>query len=275
MLQTPIKGLNGESMSNIVDLSSLFHRSKDRICEFGEVFTPERFVDGMLDLLSRGKKNFWANEEVVFFEPTCGHGNIVISIFKRRLDAIFKKAENDDVKNPAFYTVANALNTMWAIDIDSENIMNCRTRLLVLSLEFLKETTGIKSDYLLIQKNQIFFAHVLCALKWQICENEALSALTDSAKAPIKAKQTRIGGKWFLANGHKELDFDLTWTNYYQTCSKEKTTVLDFERAEKFISGILNNSIKGYSEFDFAKFIVSDAKPSQIKKPSGDVALGV
>lgn len=262
-------------MSHIVDLSSLFHRSKDRICEFGEVFTPERFVDGMLDLLSRGKKNFWSNEEVVFFEPTCGHGNIVISIFKRRLDAIFKKAEIEGVRNPALYTVANALNTIWAIDIDSENILNCRTRLLVLSLEFLKEATRTKSDYLLIQKNQTFFAHVLCALKWQICENEALSALTDLSKAPIKAKQTRVGSKWFSINGHKELNFDLSWANYYQTCSKSKAVVLDFERAEKFISGILNNSTKGFSEFDFAKFIVGDAKSSQGKKPSGDVALGV
>lgn len=262
-------------MSNIIDLSSLFHRSRNRICEFGEVFTPERFVDGMLDLLSRGKRNFWANEEVVFFEPTCGHGNIVIPIFKRRLDAIFKKAEIDGVKSPALYAVANALNTIWAIDIDSDNILNCRTRLLVLSLEFLKETTGIKSDYLLIQKNQKFFAHVLCALKWQICENEALSALVDKSKASAKAKQTRIGSKWFSTNGHKELDFDLSWVNYYQACSKEKASVLDFERAEKFVSGVLNNSIKGYSEFDFAKFIVSDAKHSQIKNSSDDMALGV
>lgn len=262
-------------MSNIIDLNSLFHRNRARISEFGEVFTPEQYVDKILDLLSRGRKNFWSHEETYFFEPTCGHGNIVVSIFKRRLNALLKKAEIDDVKNPSFHALANALNTIWAIDIDSENILNCRTRLLVLSLAFLKETTGIKSDYLLIQKNQKFFAHVLCALKWQICENEALSALTDSVNAPIRAKQTRIGGKWYSINGHKKIDFDLTWANYYQTCSKAKTAVLDFERAEKFISGVLNNSIKGYSEFDFAKFIVSDAKPSQAKKPSGDVALGV
>lgn len=263
-------------MSNIVDLSTLFHRSKDRICEFGEVFTPEKFVDGMLDLLSRGKKNFWANEEIVFFEPTCGHGNIAIPIFKRRLEAIFKKAENEGIKNPAFYAVANALNTLWAIDIDSENIQNCRTRILVMSLEFLKETTGIKSDFLIIQKNQEFFAHILCALRWQICENEALSALTHSSTALLKARQTRIGYKWFSVNGHKELNFDLSWVSYFQNCLKEKTAPLDFERSQKFISGILNSSIKGYSEFDFAKFIISDAKSSHSKTTTrSDVALGV
>lgn len=263
-------------MSNIVELSSLFHRSKDRILELGEVFTPEKFVDGMLDLLTRGKRNFWNNEDLIFFEPSCGHGNIVVPIYKRRLEAIFKKAESTGIKNPAFYAVANALNTLWAIDIDSKNTQSCQTRLLVLTLEFLKEKTRTKTDYFLIEKNREFFAHIFCALTWQIHENEALSALSNEKTANSKARQTRIGNKWFSENGHQELDFELSWVDYYKSCLHDNLIPLDFERSQKFIDGLLNGTTRGYSEFDFAKFIINDSKPSSTTRTrSSDVVLGV
>lgn len=264
-------------MSNIVELSSLFHRSKDRILELGEVFTPEKFVDGMLDLLTRGKKNFWNNEELVFFEPSCGHGNIVLPIFKRRLEAIYKKAEANDIKNPALYSVANAVNTLWAIDIDSKNIQNCRTRLFAMSLDFLREKTGSKSDIQLIQKNQKFFTHLVCALKWQIHENEALSSLSTPQNASRKAGQTRIGGKWFRDKGHREIDFDLSWATYFRSCEKEKVAPLDFERSQKFIESLIAGSNKGYADFEFAKLAIAETKVSTpSKSPSrATVMVGV
>lgn len=249
-------------MNNIVELSSLFHRSKDRILELGEVFTPEQYVDGMLELLSAGKRNFWNNEELNFFEPTCGHGNIVISIYKRRLEALFKKAENNNQKNPAHYAVSNALNTVWAIDIDSKNIQNCRTRLLVVSMEFLKAKTNLKTDYQLIQKHQNFFAHIISALRWQIHENECLSALAQPTTAPYQSRQTRIGAKWFETNKHREIDFDLSWATYFRSCEKEKVAPLDFERSQRFITQLLDGTVRGFGEFDFAKFIISD-KPTK------------
>lgn len=249
-------------MNNIIELNSLNHRSKDRIQELGEVFTPEKYVDGMLDLIASGKRNYWSNEETSFFEPSCGHGNITLPIYKKRLEAIFKKATTNNQKNPAFYTVANAINTLWAIDIDSKNIENCRTRLLVVSLEFLKEKTKTKSDYQLIQKNQNFFVHLLCSLRWQIHQNETLSALATPDKAKYKANQTRIGFKWFQENNHREIDFDLPWASYYQACVKEKVAPLDFERSQKFVAQLLSGTTKGFNEFDFAKFIVAENKSS-------------
>lgn len=251
-------------MNNIVELSSLFHhRSKDRIQELGEVFTPEQYVEGMLDLISAGKRNYWSNEETHFFEPSCGHGNIALPIYKRRLEAIYKKATSNDVKNPAFYAVANAINTLWAIDIDDKNIQSCRARLLVVSVEFLKEKTRTKTDYQLIQKNQNFFAHLFCALRWQIHQNETLSSLATPNNAPYKANQTRIGAKWFQANDHREIDFDLPWASYYRACIKEKVAPLDFGRSQKFVSQLLSGISKGYNEFDFAKFIIVENKSSR------------
>ena len=86
-------------MSNIVDLEKLFHRSKDRIRDLGEVFTPDSYVEEMLDLLAKDKRGMWSDEEISFFEPCSGHGNIVLPIYKRRLEGIYKKATSQDLSN--------------------------------------------------------------------------------------------------------------------------------------------------------------------------------
>ena len=98
-------------MNAIVDMEGLFHRSKCRIKNLGEVFTPESYVEEMLDLLAKNKRGIWSDEEISFFEPCAGHGNIVLPIYKRRLEGIYKKAVAQGNRDAAHYAVANALNT--------------------------------------------------------------------------------------------------------------------------------------------------------------------
>ena len=99
--------------------SRLHHRSRKRIKELGEVFTPEAYVADMLKLIGQNNRGLWSNEDVSFFEPCCGHGNIVTLIYKKRLDGLYKKSQQQGNKNPAYHAVANAVNTLWAIDIDA------------------------------------------------------------------------------------------------------------------------------------------------------------
>lgn len=251
-------------MSNVVDLQKLFHRSKVRILELGEVFTPEQFVEDMLDLISKGKKNFWSNEDIVFFEPTCGHGNIVLSIYRRRLNALHKKALLNGVKNPHLYAIANAINTLWAIDIDSKNIEHTRSRVLWITLDFLKQELSIDSEIAIIQKNQRFFTHLFCALLWQIHENEAISSLASERNAYI----TKIGAKWMSSNKHKSINFDLTWATYFSECESQHITPLHLQRSIKFLESLLSGTSRGYSEFEFAKFILPNDSQDKSKATS-------
>lgn len=243
-------------MENIIDLQKLFHRSKTRILELGEVFTPEQFVEDMLDLLSKGKRGYWSNEDIIFFEPTCGHGNIVLPIYRRRLEAMFKKAQSSGIKNPHLYAIANAVNTLWAMDIDSENIEHTRSRVLWMTFEFLKEKLEIDSEITILQKNQKFFTHLMSALLWQIQENEALSALTTKGLA----MSTKAGAKWLKDHGHKPVSFESTWVAYFNHCQNEGAIPLHFERAKKFIEGLLSGQVRGYGEFNFAKFLNPNSK---------------
>ena len=245
-------------MSNIVDLNNLNHRSKERIKNLGEVFTPEAYVEDMLDLLSKDKKNLWSNEDIAFFEPCSGHGNFVLSIYKRRLEAIYKKAVSQGNKDAAYYAVANSLNTLWAIDIDKKNIENCRTRVLSATIEFLKLKTAYKDEKTLLSKKKDFFAHVLSAITWHIEENETLSALSNPQSAKVNAGLTKAGAKWFSINGHQQLNFELTWVHYFEQCESANTTPIEYQRSLKFIEASIYGKTRGFDEFDFAKALLDD-----------------
>lgn len=86
----------------------MLSRSKERIKEFGEVFTPEHVVKE-IDLMSKSNPNVWSDLEYAFFEPTCGTGNFVVAIYTRRLEAI---------KNLGIFEAITAtINTLWAITL--------------------------------------------------------------------------------------------------------------------------------------------------------------
>jgi hypothetical protein len=248
-------------------LSLLNHRSKKRIQDLGEVFTPESYVEEMLDLLAKNKKDFWSDEDLVFFEPCCGHGNIVLPIYRRRLSAIYKNALSQGFgksKEAPFYAVANALNNLWAIDIDSKNIENTRSRVLYETLEFLREKLGLSNNQLL-SKNKVFFSHIVSAIRWHIDENESLSALSADKVAKSSAGLTKAGSKWFAQNGHSELDFDLTWVNFFESCESSNTVPLEYERSVKFIEGIVSGKLKGFDEYNFAKVVLLLNSKDEIK----------
>lgn len=265
-------------MSDILDLEKLFHRSKDRIKDLGEVFTPELYVEDMLNLLAKDKRGIWSDEQISFFEPCSGHGNIVLPIYKRRLDGIYKRAVAQGLSGKStdtpYHAVANALNTLWAIDIDSKNVENCRSRVLSATLEFLKAKLDITSDLVLFSHKRGFFAHVLSAIKWHIHENETLSALSTPENAKISANLIKAGARWFSQNGHHPMDFDLSWVRFYKSCEASNTVPLEYERSLRFIDGIISGKLRSFEGFEFAKAVIEINRPHETAcKPSRSLSV--
>ena len=58
--------------------------SNQRITEYGEVFTHEREINGMLDLVKQETERIDSR----FFEPACGNGNFLSEILRRKLTII-------------------------------------------------------------------------------------------------------------------------------------------------------------------------------------------
>ena len=238
-----------ELAKNFLNISHF--RSRERVKHYGEVFTQEQYVHQMLDLLD---KSAWINENIVFFEPTCGHGNFVVAIAQRRLDAFLKKAKKKKIKRPHCYAIANTLNNLWAIDIDRNNIEYCKSRVWNLVLDFFCKQEKINLSEEIFSEEKGFFAHVLCCIQWQIQENEMLSCLEEEKEqAKISASKTMIGQKWFSKHGHRPIDFEFNWCEYFSTLQKNNIQPMEFKRAIHFINALSSRGInQNKSYFNFA-----------------------
>lgn len=107
-------------------------KSKKRVKELGEVYTPDSIVQDMMDASERGyKANNPDCDNIItasFLEPTCGDGQILIRIYSRKLEQISKLAETDEAKLRKI--LINAILKVYGIDIDPSNITEAKTRIL-------------------------------------------------------------------------------------------------------------------------------------------------
>ena len=128
-------------------------KSKDRVKNHGEVFTNEREVKAMLDLLQP------MTIEMTFLEPTCGNGNFVIEILRRKFDLCKKKKD-----------YITALNSVFAIDILQDNIVECKQRVKELYLSYgQKENIDFILDTQIFQGNSLAIMELLTKKGVQLC----------------------------------------------------------------------------------------------------------
>ena len=98
-------------------------KSKERVSDFGEVFTSEREVNAMLDLV----KDETLRIESRFLEPACGDGNFLIEVLRRKLDVVKRRYG----KNPDEYERYSvlAVTSIYGVELLEDNTLACRLRL--------------------------------------------------------------------------------------------------------------------------------------------------
>jgi len=97
--------------------------SKQRVLDHGEVFTNEREVNAMLDLVKQETERIDSR----FLEPACGTGNFLGAILTRKLRVVesrHKKTQLDFERNAVL-----AVSSIYGIDILQDNVAKCRDRL--------------------------------------------------------------------------------------------------------------------------------------------------
>lgn len=98
-------------------------KSKARVRDYGEVFTNEREVKAMCDLV----KDETERIDSRFLEPACGDGNFLAEILKRKLAVVkakYKKSPFDYERNAVL-----AATSIYGVDIMSDNVEACRNRM--------------------------------------------------------------------------------------------------------------------------------------------------
>lgn len=98
-------------------------KSKQRVAEHGEVFTAEREVKAMCDLVKQETERI----ESRFLEPACGNGNFLAEILTRKLNVV----KNRYGKSPFDYERYSvlAITSLYGVDILEDNAEECRQRL--------------------------------------------------------------------------------------------------------------------------------------------------
>ena len=116
---------------------------KNRIRDYGEVFTQKKEVDSILDLV----KNETLNLESRFLEPACGDGNFLVEILFRKISILnskFKSNKLDFERNSIL-----ALSSIYGIDILNDNIIKLNERLLKIFTDNYNNCFGeINSNFL-------------------------------------------------------------------------------------------------------------------------------
>lgn len=90
-------------------------KSKQRVKDFAEVFTPKHIVKDMCDLVPA---EMWVSIDITFLEPACGNGNFLAEILERK----FKLCEN-------WEDGLRALKSIYGMDIQQDNVEEAKERL--------------------------------------------------------------------------------------------------------------------------------------------------
>ena len=104
-------------------------KSKQRVADHGEVFTAEREVNAMLDLVKQETERVDSR----FLEPACGDGNFLVEILRRKLAAARKRATPPKRKSPLPLEFEKqsviAVASIYGVDLMMDNVIACRERL--------------------------------------------------------------------------------------------------------------------------------------------------
>src|SRR6266567_553626 len=106
-------------------------KSKKRVADHGEVFTPPWMVEAMLNLVKAETERIDSR----FLEPACGSGNFLVPVLQRKLRAVELKFGESDFEKRHYALLA--LMCIYGIELLADNIAECRANLLEIFADYL------------------------------------------------------------------------------------------------------------------------------------------
>ena len=133
-------------------------RSKKRVADHGEVFTPPWLVENMLDLVKGETERIDSR----FLEPACGSGNFLVPVLQRKLAAVEAKYGKSDFERQ-YYALLAAM-CIYGIELLEDNIAECRANLL-----------EIFADYLHLDESNDLYRAAFFVLSQNLVHGDALT----------------------------------------------------------------------------------------------------
>lgn len=137
-------------------------RSKQRVADHGEVFTPPWMVEAMLDLV----KDETERIDSRFLEPACGSGNFLVKVLQRKLAAVELKFGKSVFEKQHYALLA--LMCIYGIELLPDNIAECRANML-----------EILADYLALDEADDLYRAAFYVLSQNLVHGDALTMHTN------------------------------------------------------------------------------------------------
>lgn len=173
-----VRSPGGSSVpEGLIDPATRLMKSRQRVADHGEVFTPAWLVEAMLDLVKSESERIDAR----FLEPACGSGNFLIPVLRRKLARVqFKYGKSDfETRHNALF----ALMCVYGIELLADNARECRANLL--------ETFA---DFLMVDEEEEWYRAAEAVLKANIVQADALTMIT-AAGDPITFAEWSYTGR--------------------------------------------------------------------------------
>jgi hypothetical protein len=136
-------------------------KSKKRVADHGEVFTPPWIVEAMLDLVKGETERIDSR----FLEPACGSGNFLVRVLQRKLGAVELKFGRSDFEKRHYALLG--LMCIYGIELLADNIAECRSNLI-----------EIFADYLNLNQSDDLYCAASCVLSQNLVHGDALTMRT-------------------------------------------------------------------------------------------------
>ena len=152
----------------VTDDNESLVKSRQRVADHGEVFTPSWLVDEMLNLV----KNESERIDSRFLESACGAGNFLKTVLERKLESVQVKYGKSEFETRHYALLA--LMSIYGIELLEDNIKECRAELL-----------AIYSKFLGIDQENSWYKAAIKVLIVNIIQGDALT-LTTTAGKPMR-----------------------------------------------------------------------------------------
>jgi len=152
-------------------------KSKQRVADHGEVFTPAWLVDDMLRLVTDEIQRIDAR----FLEPACGSGNFLVVVLRRKLAVVEARYGASEFERRHYALLG--LMCIYGIELLADNIAECRANLLALLAEQLH-----------LDESDVLYRAASYVLSQNLVRGDALTMRTDEEQ-PITFPEWGYLGK--------------------------------------------------------------------------------
>lgn len=187
-------------------------KSRQRVADHGEVFTPEWLVEAMLDLVKGESERIDSR----FLETACGSGNFLVKVLARKLATVEVKYGKSEFEKRHFSLLA--VMCIYGIELLPDNVAECRQNML-----------EIFAAYLGLKEEEDFFKAAEYVLSQNIVHGDAMTML-NSTGTPITFPE------WgYLGRGKfQRRDFRFDTLTQMSAFGEEDTLFADLGKHEVF-----------------------------------------